>query len=562
MKKQYLLIVLLLTAMIYNNGCKNSNNMEQKLIDFIKQHDAKTIPLFKEAGIAAWDAAISGKPEDFKKEEDLNMKINAIFSDKTAFKTLKEIKESNAINDKMLKRELEILYNHYLGAQVDTSKLNAVTKLQTQIEQKYGNFRAEVNGKQLSDNQLEEVLKTSVDSKELKDAWLAHKKIGNVVKDDLIKLVKMRNEIAKELGFNNYHEMSLKLDEQDPKEIEKIFDELDSLTHSSFADLKNEIDENFAKRYSVNKSDLMPWHYQNRFFQEAPKLYDIDLDKYFAGKDLAELTKVFYKGVGMPCGDIIKHSDLEERKGKNQHAFCTDIDHEGDVRVLCNIKPNAEWMGTMLHEFGHGVYFKYLDKATPFTLREPAHTFTTEAIAMFFGRLSSNPEWIQTMTGISNEEKAKIADNCHKKLRLDQLVFSRWAQVMYRFEKAMYENPDQDLNKLWWDLVEKYQMLKRPADRNEPDWASKIHLALYPCYYHNYLLGELMASQLSYYITEKVLKQTDLKAQSFAKNPEIGKYLIDKVFKPGRTLYWNDMIELATGEKLTAKYYARQFVTK
>ena len=181
---------------------------------------------------------------------------------------------------------------------------------------------------------------------------------------------------------------------------------------------------------------------------------------------------------------------------------------------------------------------------------------------MFFGRQASNPEWIQAMTGISNEEKAKIADDCFKKLRLDQLVFSRWAQVMYRFEKAMYGNPDQDLNKLWWDLVEKYQMMKRPADRNEPDYASKIHLALYPCYYHNYLLGELLASQLSYYITEKVLKQTDLKAQSFAKNEEIGKFLMDKVFKPGRTLYWNDMIEQATGEKLTAKYYARQFVTK
>ena len=219
-------------------------------------------------------------------------------------------------------------------------------------------------------------------------------------------------------------------------------------------------------------------------------------------------------------------------------------------------------MGTMLHEFGHGVYFKYLDKGTPFVLREPAHTFTTEAIAMFFGRQSSNPEWIQAMTGISNDEKVKIAEDSHKKLRLDQLVFSRWAQVMYRFEKAMYENPDQDLNKLWWDLVERYQMLKRPADRNEPDYASKIHLALYPCYYHNYLLGEMLASQLSYYITEKVLKQTDLRAQSFANNPEIGKYLIDKVYKPGRTLYWNDMIEQATGEKLTAKYYARQFVTK
>ena len=147
MRKYFGLIVLLLVAMIFNNGCKNSNNMEQKLVEFIKQHDAKTIPLYKDANIAAWDASISGKPEDFKKEEDLNMKINAIFSDKVAFKTLKEIKESNSIQDKTLKRELEILYNHYLGAQVDTAKLNAVTKLQTQIEQKYGNFRATVNGK-------------------------------------------------------------------------------------------------------------------------------------------------------------------------------------------------------------------------------------------------------------------------------------------------------------------------------------------------------------------------------------------------------------------------------
>lgn len=36
-----------------------------------------------------------------------------------------------------------------------------------------------------------------------------------------------------------------------------------------------------------------------------------------------------------------------------------------------------------------------------------------------------------------------------KPFRLQQLVFSRWAQVMYRFEKGMYENPDQDLNKAY-----------------------------------------------------------------------------------------------------------------
>ena len=39
-----------------------------------------------------------------------------------------------------------------------------------------------------------------------------------------------------------------------------------------------------------------------------------------------------------------------------------------------------------------------------------------------------------------------------------------------------------------------------------PDWATKIHIALYPCYYHNYLLGELLASQLHYYIAANITK--------------------------------------------------------
>jgi peptidyl-dipeptidase A len=124
----------------------------------------------------------------------------------------------------------------------------------------------------------------------------------------------------------------------------------------------------------------------------------------------------------------------------------------------------------------------------------------------------------------------------------------------------MYENPEQDLNKLWWDLVEKYQLLKRPEGRNEPDWATKIHIATYPCYYHNYLLGELLASQLYYYIVGNVLKSDDYKFQSFAGKKEVGAYLDEKVFKPGSRWYWNEMIEKATGEKLTAKYYAKQFV--
>jgi peptidyl-dipeptidase A len=43
-------------------------------------------------------------------------------------------------------------------------------------------------------------------------------------------------------------------------------------------------------------------------------------------------------------------------------------------------------------------------------------------------------------------------------------------------------------------------------------------------------------------------------------NKEIGSFLLDKVFRPGAEYQWNDMIKRATGEELTAKYYAGQFI--
>jgi peptidyl-dipeptidase A len=545
------------------NGCGSSNKKEKtvkEFEEFIKAYEAKVIPLFHEYNLASWNAQISGKDADYKKSADLQYKFNLIYSNKDDFAKLKMFKESGAFTDSMQLRQITILYNAYCGNQYDTAKLRKIIDQESAIEKKFNTFRALVGKDSLSDNQVDDILLKSTDCKKLEATWLASKKSGENVAADVIKLVKLRNEEAKTLGFKNYHEMSLELSEEDPRDIEKLFDQLDSLTKDGFAKLKGEVDEYFAKRYSIKKEELMPWHYQNRFFQDAPKIYDIDLDKYYKGKDIVKIVEAYYKSMGMDITEMAKKSDLLEKPGKYQHAQCSDIDKDGDIRVMASIKDNEYWMGTLLHEFGHAVYDKYIDRSMPFTLRDPAHIFTTEAVAEMFGRFSSNPQWIKDMIGISDKEKAEVEDKMNKNLRLQQMVFSRWSQVMYRFEKALYENPDQDLNNLWWTLVEKYQLMKRPKDRNAPDWASKIHLVTSPCYYHNYLMGELLASQMYYYVTEKVLKSTDFKNQSFANKPEAGKFFMEKIFKPGTKYYWNDMIEKATGEKLTAKYYAKQFV--
>jgi len=529
--------------------------MEKRLRTFITGYEGKIIPLYKEVTLTSWNANITGTDADLKLSEKAAFEFEKLYTHKEAFAELKKIKESEAVKDPILSRQLELLYNMYLGGQIDTGLIGTRLRMETEINKKYLNFRAVVNGKEMGDNQVEDILRNSTSSTELQTAWEAHKQIGPIVAEDIIKLVEHRNLIARNLGFSNFHEMTLKLSGQEPAEVTAIFEELDNLTRDAFAQLKGEIDAYYAGRYKINAADLRPWHYQNRYFQEAPEIYPVDFDKYYENQDPAKLAETFYDGIGLNVSAILSKSDLYEKPGKNQHAFCTDIDRAGDVRTLDNIRPDSYWMNTILHELGHGVYSYYNDMTLPFTLRDAAHTFTTEAIANMFGRMATDPLWMQKMGIIDEVEAGKISENSSRALRLQMLVFSRWAQVMYNFEKSMYGDPQQDLNRLWWDMVEKYQLLKNPEGRNMPDWATKIHVALYPCYYHNYLLGEVLASQLYSYITTNITDNS-----SFAGEKAVGEYLKTKVFMPGARYSWNDMIEKATGEKLTAKYYAKQFV--
>lgn len=354
--------------------------------------------------------------------------------------------------------------------------------------------------------------------------------------------------------------MSLTLDEQNEKEIDSLFIRLDDLTRDKYEELKSEVDKHLAERFSIKPEELMPWHYGDKFFQSPPKIFSADIDKFFRNADLIAVSRGYYNGIGLEIDDILERSDLFERENKYQHAFCTDIDRDGDIRIVCNLINNQKWMGTLLHELGHAVYDKYISKELPWILRIQAHIFTTEAIAMLFGRFVQNPAWLGDMNIVTKREAAKIRSQSVRAMLLDQLVFCRWVQVMYRFEKEMYKDPDQDLNKLWWKLVEKYQKLKKPKDRNEPDWASKIHIALYPAYYHNYMLGELLASQLFFYITSKVLKTAKPSGESFAGKMNVGKYLKNSFFNYGALYHWKELIIKSTGEPLNPEYYAQQFI--
>ncbi len=537
--------------------------MTEKARKFIAAHEAKLRPLEIAGGLAWWNANISGKDDDFKKKEEAQNRIDEALADADKFKELKEIKQnSKQIDDPILARAIEVLYLAYLEKQIDTAHLKKMVEKSNTVEKKFNKFRTLVDGKEMTDSEVRKVLKNSRDSERRQVVWAASKAVGSELEADLKELVKLRNEAAVKLGFKNYHAMLLFLNEQDGEQIIKLFDDLDELTREPFRVAKAEIDAKLAADYKIKPDQLMPWHYHDPFFQETPAVFKTDLDEPFVKADLIKMTRDFYDGIGLPIDDVVARSDFYEKKGKSPHAFCTDIDREGDVRVLANIVPNNYWASTLLHEFGHSVYSsKNIPRTLPYTLRLESHILTTEGVAMMFERLSKRRAFLEKMA-IKAADPEGFDEAGARSLRYQLLIFSRWCQVMLRFEKGMYENPDQDLNKLWWDLVEKYQMVKRPPGRNAPDYASKIHIVSAPVYYHNYMMGELFASQVHHSIARDVYKGADPNTVIYVGNKEVGVFMKKRVFDPGRTLSWNELTKHATGETLNAKAFAADFKGK
>lgn len=524
---------------------------------FLQSHEQRVQPLQIASALTWWNANISGDDGDFAKKEEAENRLNEALSDSQRFQELKAI-HAGKISDPVLARTIAVLYLQYLDKQLDPALMKRMTAKANTIEKAFNVFRAKTGDKEHTDGEVRQILQKSRDSAERRAVWEASKQVGADVEGDLRDLVRLRNEAATKLGFPDYHVMQLHLSELDQAQVLKLFDELDALTRQPYAAAKGQIDERLAKDYGLQVVDLMPWHYHDPFFQEAPAVYDVDLDGPFKDADIQRICREFYSAIGLPIDDVLARSDLYEKPGKSPHAFCTDIDNAGDVRVLANIRPTEYWMSTMLHELGHSVYSsKNIPASLPFAIRTQSHILTTEGVAMMFERFSKSAQWLQAFgVKVSDEDRYTAAGARMRRDRL--LIFSRWCQVMFRFEKELYRDPSQDLNKLWWDLVEKYQLVKRPAGRNAPDYASKIHIVSAPAYYHNYLLGQLFACQLHAAIARDVLGQANAADAIYTRDPRVGQFMKDKVFAPGALKSWNDLTRFATGAELNPKAFAEE----
>jgi peptidyl-dipeptidase A len=511
--------------------------------------EARLRPLEVDLANAWWGASTNASDAASARQAEADLARRALLADPDAFAAIRAAR-ADADLDPIVRRQLDVLHDASAPHQVPENMRERLVELETSVDATFNTFRGVLAGEPIDDNSILEILRTSDDPDHRRQAWEASKQIGAKVADRVRELARLRNEAAQHLGYRDHFALALATGEMQETRLFQTLDEVERQTTAPFTEWKARLDTALAARFGCSVDDLRPWHVDDPFFQDPPISGAVDLDPLFADHDLEALTVRTFDGMGLDIRPVLDLSDLYARDGKSQHAFCIDIDREGDVRVLCNVEPNERWAETMLHEFGHGIYDREVRREIPWLLREASHPLTTEGVAMLFGRLARDPEWLQRVAGVDADTVEELTPTLTRARRASLLTFARWVLVVTHFERRLYADPDADLGTLWWDLVEHYQQLRRPENTSGMEWASKIHLAVVPVYYQNYLYGELVASQLDAAVRTR--------AGGFVDCEAAGRMLADEFFAPGASARWDELVERATGEPLSAGHLAHQ----
>jgi len=227
---------------------------------------------------------------------------------------------------------------------------------------------------------------------------------------------------------------------------------------------------------------------------------------------------------------------LDVSRGTLGYAF------QNDASVLAVLESTG--VGTLLHELGHTIYQDGIDRTElPYDLRDDPQGFLNEGFAMFCEQPATSPAWLTGMVGLREAQARQLAPQLATQETASLLAFVRWCLTIVHFERNFYADPDQDLNQLWWDLEERYQLIPRQAGRVAPDWATKVHVATAPVYYQKYLLGRLFAAQL----TRKM--DADLGGW-WQGRPKSGNFIKRELFMPGARYAWPELVERVTGQPL------------
>ena len=571
MKNLLLLCFLLVFASCNTN--KPVNNAEAQA--FIDAYTAEYVKLSTESSEAQWAAntrIVEGDSTNAKWVERTGEAYAAFTGSKENIEKAKEfLKDRSKLNALQEKQLDKILYFAANNPQTVADIVKERIKAENAQTEKLFGFDFKVDGKSVTANEIDNVLRDETDLARRLKVWEASKEVGIGLKPGLLNLRRVRNETVQALGYKNYFDYQVSDYGMSTGEMMDLIEKINQELRPLYRELHTYARYELAKKYNVKEvPEYLPAHWlPNRWAQDWSSMVTVkgmNLDSVLKTKSAEYIVKDgedFYKSLGfnaLPQSFWQKSSLYPAPAGanykKNNHASAWHIDLNADVRSLMSVEPNAEWYETANHELGHIYYYmSYTNKDVPPLLREGANRAYHEAMGSLMGLASVQKPFLEKKgiipSGVKSDEIQALL-----KEALNYAVFIPFsAGTMTEFEKSLYADdlPADQINAKWWELAKKYQGIVPPTDRGEnfADAASKTHINDDAAQYYDYALSFVILFQLHDHIAKNILKQ-DPKATNYYGNKEVGKFL-KEIMTPGSSKDWKAVLKEKTGSDLSAK---------
>ena len=482
----------------------------------------------------------------------------------------------DSLDDKQIKQLQIILYNAgnnpAIAGDIVKKRIAAETK---QTELLFG-FESTIDGEPVNGNDINSILKNSLDLNERLKAWEASKEVGKTLKGGLENLQELRNKSVQALGYEDYFDYQVSAYGMSKNELMETCNNMIADMWPLYRELHTWARYSLAEKYNQEVPELIPAHWlTNKWGQEWSAMVNVegvDLDGTLEAKGAEWIVtegEEFYKSLGfdaLPESFYTKSSlypaPIDADYKKNSHASAWHLNLDQDVRSLMSVVPNTEWWGTTLHELGHIYYFlSYSNENVPLVLREGANRAYHEAMGSLIGLAALQKPFLVDR-GLLDADVEMDETQMLLSEALDFVVLIPWgAGVMTEFEHDLYAKnlSKEEYNKRWWELKKKYQGIAPPNERGEEycDAASKTHINNDAAQYYDYAMSNILLFQFHDHIANKILKQ-DPHATNYYGNKEVGQFL-KALMVDGATVDWREDLKNKLGEEMSAKAMANYF---
>ncbi|MEP2275501.1 MAG: M2 family metallopeptidase [Reichenbachiella sp.] len=572
------LAFLLLIASV---GCNPKTETKVSDVDqFLNSYTEQFLALYKEYSEAEWQANTKIIEGDTLASYNVTQAGGAYASFTGSAENIEQatkfLQNKTSLSNIQIKQLEAILYAAASNPGTVSNLVEEKIKADAAQNAALFGFDFQIDGKSVSTNEIDEILKTSDNLDERLAAWNTSKEVGVGLKDGLGNLVNLRNQTVQALDYNDYFSYQVSDYGMSREEMLALCEQLIQDIWPLYRELHTYARYELATKYEQEVPEMLPAHWlPNRWGQSWSSMVEvegIDLDAILEKKGpewLVKQAELFYVSMGfepLPQSFYDKSSlyPLPEEADykKNNHASAWHMDLQQDVRSLMSVTPNARWYETTHHELGHIYYYmEYTNPDVPPLLRGGANRAFHEGVGSQMGLAAMQKPFLE---GLGLIDEGVETDDMQVLLKeaLDMVVVMPWGSgVMTQFENSLYAEslPMDQYNKKWWELKKKYQGIVPPTERGEEycDAASKTHINNDPAQYYDYSLSTVILFQLHNHIAENILKQ-DPRATNYFGSKEAGEFL-QGILSKGATEDWRVLMKENTGEEISAKAMLKYF---